>query len=553
MSESTSSQRTPLFRGKRFDGIIPVMLALVTVLITVTGFLQQRVDAKFENAAREARQFTTQSLGGEATGQIEAGYAWSDAYRRWAGLDTLASRAEADGDEPAARRYRAARDRVAKLSPLLDSPYFDPNVDDAPKIRRFQSDLFVVESARLTEQSDAKMALAGKWFDKSNQYTTQIILLAVSLFVLGVSATITGRVRRLLVGGGSILVVISFGWMLATALGSVPERPQDAIEAYADGVGLSSQDEFEGAISEFDKALEMVPDYANAYYERGLAYYNLDNFGSAASDFELARDAGRNDVGVPWNLGWTYYLLGSFEDSTRTTQVAIEKEPTQVVLYLNLGIAHLAAGDLELAGDAYRKGLDMATSAVAAGQEVPESLWWNLDASGIDLNTFLNCVNNRKGCGTNAPPFDAIATSSAVIAEAEDWSKELKDLSVGLEYTGKLPPGGPPAATVSPFRFLSTASDEPGEEFPAGTAIVFVDFDYKGMQDGQRVIVKVILNWEDRPGQRLDAQWSLGQEGKAGLPLSPGGLLPFQPGEYWIEMYVNSQLVQSGGFTIAEA
>ena len=53
-------------------------------------------------------------------------------------------------------------------------------------------------------------------------------------------------------------------------------------------------------------------------------------------------------------------------------------------------------------------------------------------------------------------------------------------------------------------------------------------------------------------GLRLVEEWTLGDQGQAFLPLTPGGSYGLEPGEYRVEIYVDSVLVQEASFTIPE-
>ena len=70
------------------------------------------------------------------------------------------------------------------------------------------------------------------------------------------------------------------------------------------------------------------------------------------------------------------------------------------------------------------------------------------------------------------------------------------------------------------------------------------------MEDGQNVVYKVYYNFAEDPALRLVEEWSLGESGEAEFTLSYGELYTFPPGDYWVEMYVDSHLVQEGGFTV---
>ena len=55
---------------------------------------------------------------------------------------------------------------------------------------------------------------------------------------------------------------------------------------YRDGTALVIDGEYEKAIVELNKAIELDPEYAEAYYNRGLAYNNSGEMAKAISDYE---------------------------------------------------------------------------------------------------------------------------------------------------------------------------------------------------------------------------------------------------------------------------
>ena len=163
--------------------------------------------------------------------------------------------------------------------------------------------------------------------------------------------------------------------------------------------------------------------------------------------------------------------------------------------------------------------------------------------------------------GTGTPPRDKLADPKVIVPAGQALNQQLKSLAVALEYTGK-PPAGPVAATASPFQFSTAVKDDQGQpgdpvianSFPNGTDEVLVTFDYAGMQDGQEVLYKVYVDGAEDPSWRLAAPWDLGAAGTAEKPLSLtySDVFVLTPGQYTVEMYVNTHLVQQGSFVVEE-
>ena len=66
-------------------------------------------------------------------------------------------------------------------------------------------------------------------------------------------------------------------------------QAQENAEAYYNrGVAKSQLGDFQGAITDYDQAIKIKPDYAEAYYNRGLAKQNLEDNQGAIADYNQA-------------------------------------------------------------------------------------------------------------------------------------------------------------------------------------------------------------------------------------------------------------------------
>ena len=75
------------------------------------------------------------------------------------------------------------------------------------------------------------------------------------------------------------------------------ERNQELVEKYhTRGLEHSRNGDYELAIKNYTKAIELKPDYADAYYNRGGAYLRLGKREKAKSDIATARDLGMSDI-----------------------------------------------------------------------------------------------------------------------------------------------------------------------------------------------------------------------------------------------------------------
>jgi tetratricopeptide (TPR) repeat protein len=564
--------------GERFKRFAAFLITSLIIVAAVVSVLQARAGNRAARLGREAQNYAIRAMGLKTSGQAEVGYAWQGAYQHWIELEDLAGYAE---DEVEIARYEAARDRLVELTPLLNPPYFDPEAGDRfPDRGKYEADVYLVAATALSEHYTDASEQNEAWEGIARAHTTHLTLLAVSLSLYGLATTISGRfVRWLFVAAGTLIAAFTILWLLIVVVWPVSSLSDEAIDRYAEGVGLSWQGDDENtlaAIERFSEALDLEPGYANALYERGNAHLALADsakaegnddevtarYEAAVADFEAARDAGRDDTNVGWNLGWTYYLLGRHDDAIRTDRRVLSLDPDLVGVRTNLGIALLSVGRVDEAQQEYQNAMDTAarivTEAEAQGTEPPESLWWYLDAGAIDLLNLLDRLDGREHAWTQAPPPESVADPDTVRAVGRDTIKQLKELLVALEYTS-VPPFSDVSAEIAPFEFGQARADEgydKGWSFPYGTDHVLVLFDYAGMQVGQTVLWKVYADGFESPELRLEHDWgeALGESGAAEWKLGYAytGYFIFSPGEYVVEMYVDNRLMQTGAFTVRE-
>jgi tetratricopeptide (TPR) repeat protein len=351
--------------------------------------------------------------------------------------------------------------------------------------------------------------------------------------------------------------------MLVTIIWPITTLSDEAIVAYAQGVGLAYRGQPEEAIAAFDQALNEAPEYANALYERGNSHFGLGNYEAAAADYIAAQAAGREDAAVTGNLGWTYYLLGRFGEAVELSRQALAAGSVELGVHFNLALALLADGQLEAAQTEYANAMALASRQVSeakgAGQQPSSSLWWYMDAGARDLQSLIDQLDGQPKSWTEAPPAESIANPEPVRTAAQTLSKQVKELMVALEYTGQ-PPAGLVTAQVTSFEFGQAQYDDEGNfveytiatTFPYGTDEVLVLFDYTGMPEGQETIWKVYHEGQEDPSLRVVEAWSLGQSGGAEKPISYSysNVFIFTPGEYTVELYVDSHWIQGGSFVI---
>ena len=559
----------PLSSEARYEKFIAVLIALTSIFIALTAYMERLASDRAEQFEREAEVLSIQSTTENIGGVLRFNYDWQGAFQTWRELDLMVTNALQLGDTSRAELYRAARDEIQLFSPLLQPPYFNTEVNWTDPYA-YESELYVVESARLNEQFESKSQVANTWDQIANNFVLQLTFYAVALSLFGLSTTIHSFVRWMFVLLGGLIILVNLVWSVVIVYTPVEEVPLPAIDAYANGIGLSYQgrqaeavDAFQTAITEYAR-LPGEPQYINAYYNLGVSHLLLGEYEAAANAFEDTLALGRVDTTVLWNLGWAYYMQGRFEQSVAVNQQALTLDPTIVGLRLNQGLNMLAMGRFGNAIEEYRLALGEAerqiAEARAAGQAVPPSLWYFMEAGAFDIQSLIDQAAGNPKSWTQAPATNLFDVDLVQLENTGRTEIErLKEYIVSLEFFGTAP-RAPTNRTVSEFSFVQEIYDENGDfvEYqdasvnPFGTNAVGVWIDYSGFRDGEHLLWKVYVNGYEDYVLRAVSEWESGESGSGikWISYAFSNVFVFTPGEYTVELYVDTQLIQTGTFRV---
>jgi tetratricopeptide (TPR) repeat protein len=124
------------------------------------------------------------------------------------------------------------------------------------------------------------------------------------------------------------------------------------------GNALGNLGRLEEAIASYDKALEIKPDFHEAWKNRGIALGNLGRWEEAIASYDKALEF-KPDYHVVWyNRGIALRNLGRWEEAIASYDKALEIKPDKHVAWFNRGCALGNLGRLEEAIASYDKALE---------------------------------------------------------------------------------------------------------------------------------------------------------------------------------------------------
>jgi tetratricopeptide (TPR) repeat protein len=125
------------------------------------------------------------------------------------------------------------------------------------------------------------------------------------------------------------------------------------------GCGYAERGDHAWAITLFDKAVEMYPDFADAYVNRATSYAKLSDNDRALSDYTRAIDLRVNSPVAYANRGVIYEIKGDLARALQDYNKAIEMKPTLAEAYYNRGRLHDSLGDSSRAIRDYEKAIEL--------------------------------------------------------------------------------------------------------------------------------------------------------------------------------------------------
>ena len=118
---------------------------------------------------------------------------------------------------------------------------------------------------------------------------------------------------------------------------------------YNRGLAYLRKSQYDEAIIELNKAIEIYPRYALAYNDRGVAYLRKKQYDRAISDFTMTLDINPKHHHAHYNRGIAYLDKRNYGEAISNLNQAIELDPSNPEIYYERGFAHLSKNQNEKA------------------------------------------------------------------------------------------------------------------------------------------------------------------------------------------------------------
>ena len=117
-----------------------------------------------------------------------------------------------------------------------------------------------------------------------------------------------------------LVFILSLIVMSIIATNCSGSSDESAESTYNKGIEYVAQKQFDRAIGEFTKCVELAPDFTMVYLARGIAYAQTEQYDLAIADYTqfVQRDTELDDLhhSVYNDRGWAYGQLGQFRPNS---------------------------------------------------------------------------------------------------------------------------------------------------------------------------------------------------------------------------------------------
>ena len=143
-------------------------------------------------------------------------------------------------------------------------------------------------------------------------------------------------------------------------------NPNYAEAYYGRGYAYAELNQPERAIEDYSNAIKLNPKLAEAYNNRGLAYVKLNEYERAIKDYDKAIALNPDDAKAYINRGNAYANLNEHERAIEDFSEAIALNPDDAEAYINRGNAYAKLNEHERAIEDYGKAIELNPNYAAA-------------------------------------------------------------------------------------------------------------------------------------------------------------------------------------------
>jgi len=146
---------------------------------------------------------------------------------------------------------------------------------------------------------------------------------------------------------------------LAVLFASANWFSTNAAEYFEQGLSCAVKQNYECAIINYGKAIDLKPDYFEAYKHRAVIYYTSGDFQKAISDYKQAIELNPNDAGSFYGRAAALSNSGEFDLAIEDYTKTIELNPQDASYIYSRGLAYFNKKEYEKSIEDYNRAIEI--------------------------------------------------------------------------------------------------------------------------------------------------------------------------------------------------
>ena len=135
----------------------------------------------------------------------------------------------------------------------------------------------------------------------------------------------------------------------------IKNYPNESILYNIRGVCSKAKNEFKDAVNDFNQAVLIKPDYAEAYYNLGVTLREMGDSQNAIKAYQEALKHNNHYPKAHNNLGQVFLVMGNLDSAIDHLEWAVALQPEFADAHNNLGSAYLGNNRVSDAIESYKK------------------------------------------------------------------------------------------------------------------------------------------------------------------------------------------------------
>ena len=153
----------------------------------------------------------------------------------------------------------------------------------------------------------------------------------------------------------------------------IKKNPKNFVLYNLYGAILADKKNFDKAILNYKKSLEINPNYAEGHNNLGITFFKLGKFIDSINCYQRAIKIKKNFSKPYNNLGLVYKELEKFNESIDSYQQAIKINPDYAEAHNNLGVTFKKIGEITKSIDSYKRAIQINPSYAEAYNNIGNS------------------------------------------------------------------------------------------------------------------------------------------------------------------------------------